>query len=177
MDIRKLNERLEIVLNELNDTTIANAHGLRNLNFKRAEQDFYNGAANADLRMAKKKLDKNIALKDKRELRKNYEGRYLRVEYDDDQAVYDSFYQDQIEMGRTEEEIIEEDAKYYTIWVYGADKHPLEYLPDGSSFMFNYTGIWAMPGWNTPSDEEILEKAQEEWAKELIPDNIRIEWE
>lgn len=66
MDIRQLNETISKALNGLNDTTIANAHGLRNLNFKQTEQDFYNGAHNADkLRSLKKKLDRNKKLTNK----------------------------------------------------------------------------------------------------------------
>lgn len=67
MDIRQLNEAIAKALNELNDTTISNAHHLRNKNFKRAEQDFYDGADNAkELRELKKKLDRNKNLTNKK---------------------------------------------------------------------------------------------------------------
>ena len=112
---------------------------------------------------------------DNRELRKNYDGRYLMVEYDDDQAIYDIYYDDQIEQGRTEEEILEEDAKAYTVWLVGADDEPIEELPNGK--FVDYISLWAVPGWKGISDKEILKQAQEEWGTEVVPNNIRIEWE
>ena len=63
-----------------------------------------------------------------REFRKNYDGRYLKVEYDDDQAVYDMYVEDQLALGRTIEDIEAEDPKCYTVWVMGADKQTLEKL-------------------------------------------------
>lgn len=177
MDIKKLNEDLRVVINELSDELVNKVHRERVSNFKKAEKDFYNGENNVEeLRDLKRKLDRNKDLTFNREERKNYNGRYLKVEYDGDPCMYDMYIDDQISQGRTEEELEKEDAKCYTIWLTGVDGSPLESDKNGKQFDVNYVSIWAIPGWIGLSDEEIISKAKMEWGDEVIPNDIKVEW-
>lgn len=72
MDIKQLNERLEIVLNEISDEPIKEVGEKRKQNYSMAYTDFFNNDGSPDvLKNAKKKLDAHYSLKDKHDKFKN----------------------------------------------------------------------------------------------------------
>ena len=174
MDIKELNEAIGRALNEISDAPVNAVADKRKDAFEKNRADFYIGKDNADeLRKSKFALDKNTYLTNKREFRKNYDGRYLKVEYDDDQAVYDMYVEDQLALGRTIEDIEAEDPKCYTVWVMGADKQTLENDKDGKPITFNYASVWKA---DEMSSEEIIAETQKQLGKELVPDGIKLVW-